>query len=61
MAIYEIRNSAKRKTIETKHDREEAISFAQAETDKTGDVLEVYEIKHVHMTTAVKGIQLSAF
>lgn len=55
MASYEIRDPAKGKTIETIHDLPmvDVKKVADAKTAELGIVLEVYQIKKVHMTSSI--------
>ena len=63
MAQYEIRKvGSKAKTPEhTEHDKGKAIDWANAYTLEHNVLMEVHEIKHVHLTTLVKQDDMAFF
>jgi len=61
MAQYEVKAQGKAKVAHTAHDRQPAIDWAEAQTLSTGVVYEVYEIKHVHLTSKVQPAEFEFF
>lgn len=54
MAQYEIKAVGAKKPTHTEHDKDKAITWADTQTKESGVVFDVYEIKHIHLTSKME-------
>lgn len=55
MALYEIRKHnvipSEGECVHKEHDKDKAIEWANTKTTETGELFDVVEIKHIHITS----------
>ena len=65
MALYEIRKHSlvpsEGEIVHKEHDKQAAIEWADTQTKETGELFDVVEIKHIHITSNMEADDFAFF